>query len=107
MSVGPNVQIFDLFVFLLSVACKESTMSVQELSQYKSRLESSPNNISLINEFLTFVRDQQVRESELVAKYGKKIIKHKSTLGDDSKLLEALLLRLIIVCKLFLKIRNN
>jgi tetratricopeptide (TPR) repeat protein len=37
----------------------------------------------LINEFLTFVRDQQVRESELVAKYGKKIIKHKSTLGDD------------------------
>lgn len=81
-------------------------MSVQELSQYKSKLESSPSNLSLINEFLTFVRDQQVRESELVLKYGKKIIKHKGKLGDDSKSLYNMLLGLITMCKLF-QICNN
>ena len=59
-------------------------MSLQELSLYKAKLEQSPNNTTLVDEYLSFVRDQQVRESALVLKYGKKIIQSKSALGDNS-----------------------
>ena len=35
-------------------------MSLQELSLYKAKLEQSPNNTTLIDEYLSFVRDQYV-----------------------------------------------
>jgi hypothetical protein len=60
-------------------------MSVHHrLEQYLDRLQSQKFNKEIAQEFLQFVRENQLRESVHVVKYGSQLLKkHASTLGDS------------------------